>query len=171
MAQAVSPLFASGYTVIPEPQKIILGTHDFTFGRSWQLKVDKSVAADDVTLEALRNDLSTRFNVRLGASGGSGGILLLRIAPRSVQVGEALDVHKSVLAQQAYKIDLHAGSVTITANAPTGLFYGVETLVQLLRPDMGTLWLPTGSIVDWPDLQLRNTYWDDIHHLDASRFG
>ncbi len=165
-AQAVSPLFARGYTVIPEPQDVILGAHDFTFGRSWQLKVDKSVAADDVALEALRDDLSTRFNVKLGASDGSGGILSLRIAPGSVQVGQALDVHKSVLAQQAYKIDLRAGSVTITANAPTGLFYGVETLVQLLRPDMGTLWLPEGSIKDWPDLQLRNIYWDDIHHLD-----
>jgi hypothetical protein len=28
------------------------------------------------------------------------------------------------------------------------------------------LWLPEGSIVDWPDLQLRQIYWDDNHHLE-----
>ena len=72
----------------------------------------------------------------------------------------------NALEEQAYRIDLHSGMITITANAPTGLFYGVETLVQLLRPKMGTLWLPEGSIEDWPDLQLRQIYWDDNFHLD-----
>ena len=56
--------------------------------------------------------------------------------------------------------------MAITANSPTGLFYGVETFIQLLRPDFGKLWLPEGSIEDWPDLQLRFIYWDDNHHLD-----
>ena len=26
--------------------------------------------------------------------------------------------------------------------------------------------LPEGEIVDWPDLRLRQIYWDDAHHLD-----
>lgn len=166
MAQTVSPLFARGYTVVPEPQRVSLGIRDFTFGRSWQLKVDKSVAKGDVAVEVLREDLAARFNVRLGESGGPGGILSLRIAPGSVRIGKALDPHKSALDEQAYRIDLHSGSVTITANAPTGLFYGVETLTQLLKSNLGTLWLPEGSIEDWPDLQLRLMYWDDNHHLD-----
>ena len=70
------------------------------------------------------------------------------------------------LEEQAYRIDLHQGAVAITANAPMGLFYGVDTLIQLLRPKMGTLWLPEGTIEDWPDLQLRHIYWDDAHHLE-----
>ena len=166
LAQTVSPLFARGYTVIPEPQEVSLDAHDFTFGRNWQLKLDKSVAVNDVAVETLREDLSARFNLRLGASGGSGGILSLRIAPGSVQIGHALDINKKPLEDQAYRITLNSGRIAITANAPMGLFYGVETLIQLLRPEMGTLWLPEGSIEDWPDLQLRNIYWDDIHHLD-----
>jgi hypothetical protein len=59
---------------------------------------------------------------------------------------------------------MHKGNITITANASTGLFYGVETFVQLLRRNMGTFWFPEGSIVDWPD--------DDIMKkisLDSSR--
>ena len=48
----------------------------------------------------------------------------------------------------------------------TGLFYGVQTFVQLLKLQNGTLWLPEGEIEDWPDLELRIIYWDDAHHLE-----
>ncbi len=166
LAQTISPLFARGYTVIPEPQKVSLEDHDFTFGQSWQLKLDKSVTANDVAVETLREDLASRFNVKLGARGGSGGILSLRIKPGSVSVGTALDRDQGQLADQAYRLTLHRGTITITANAPTGLFYGVETLIQLLRPGMGTLWLPEGSIEDWPDLKIRHIYWENNHQLE-----
>ena len=130
------------------------------------MKLDKSVPADDVAVETLREDLATRFNVRLATSGNSAGTLSLRIEPGSVQVGNSLDKGEDKLADQAYRIELHRGSVQIIANAPTGLFYGVETFIQLLRPALGTLWLPEGSIEDWPDLELRHIYWDDNHHLE-----
>jgi hexosaminidase len=165
-AQVVSPLFARGYTVIPEPQQVSLETGDLAFDQSWQLKLDKSVAKDDVAVDTLREDLTQRFNIRLGAGTTTGGTVTLRIQPGSVALGTALDSDKRSLEEQAYRIEMHRAAITITANAPTGLFYGVETLIQLLRRDMGTLWFPEGSIVDWPDMQLRHIYWDDNHHLE-----
>jgi hexosaminidase len=165
-AQTVSPLFARGYTVIPEPQKVSLGAKDFTFDQSWQLKLEKGIDNDDVAVETLREDLASRFNTHFGKSGGASGTLSLQIAPGGVQIGKALAPDKESLKEQAYRIDLRSGLVTITANAPTGLFYGVETFIQLLRQDMGTLWLPEGTIEDWPDLQLRHIYWDDNHRLE-----
>ncbi len=65
-AQVVSPLFARGYTVVPAPQTVSLGARDFSFGSNWQLKVDKSVAPDDVAIDALRDDLVSRFHIQLG---------------------------------------------------------------------------------------------------------
>jgi hexosaminidase len=165
-AQTVSPLFARGYTVMPEPQKITLEAHDFTFGPGWRLQFDKSVASNDVAVEALRGGLADRFHIVLGGTRKSAGVVILRIAKGSVSIGKAQDSDRAALEEQAYRIDLHRGSVAITANTPTGLFYGVETFVQLLRHDLGTLQLPEGSIEDWPDLQLRQIYWDDNHHLD-----
>ena len=47
-----------------------------------------------------------------------------------------------------------------------GLYYGVVTFVQLLKPRDGVLLFPEGEIEDWPDLQMRQLYWDDAHHLD-----
>ncbi|MGH9325502.1 MAG: glycoside hydrolase family 20 zincin-like fold domain-containing protein [Terriglobia bacterium] len=165
-ARTVSPLFARGYTVLPEPQKVTLGSSDFTFGSSWPLKLE-GIPSNDVSVETLRQDLAGRFNVTLGQrSKTPGGVLTLRIAPGSVQIGEAQDPDRAALEEQAYRIDMKRQAVTIAANAPTGLFYGVETLVQLLRPSSGALWLPEGGIVDWPDLRLRQIFWDDDHHLE-----
>src|ERR1700722_12681991 len=165
-AETVSPLFARGYTVIPEPQRVSLGAKDFSFDQTWQVKLDRGVGKDDVAVEALREDLVSRFNLRLDKGGSGGGTLSLRIEPGSVQIGNALDQNKAALQEQAYRVDLHGGAIAITANAPTGLFYGVETFIQLLRRVTGTLWLPEGRIEDWPDLQLRHIYWDDNHHLE-----
>lgn len=152
--------------MIPQPQKVSLEAEDFLFGEGWQLRLDRSVPSNDVAVEALREGLSQRFHVSLDVHGSSSGVLSLRIAAGSVPIGQAQDSNKRALEEQAYRIDLHQGSVAITANAPTGLFYGVNTLIQLLRPENGTLSLPGGTIEDWPDLQLRHIYWDDAHHLE-----
>ena len=164
-ADTVSPLFGRGYTVIPEPQQVALGDHDFLFDSSWRLEIDKSVPSDDVAVEALRSDLAARFNLKLRSNGAT-SILSLRVSPGSVPIGTALDRDKNKLADQAYRIELASHAIRVTANASPGLFYGVETLIQLLSPRSGSLWLPEGTIQDWPDLQLRQIYWDDAHHLD-----
>src|SRR5260221_8472763 len=52
------------------------------------------------------------------------------------------------------------------ANAPAGLLYGAVTLAKLVKPAHGVLLLPEGHIEGWPDLQPRQLYWDDAHHLD-----
>ena len=165
-AETTSPLFGRGYTVIPEPQRVSLRSGDFIFASTWGVQIDKSVRSNDVAVETLREDLASRFNLRLAAGGSSTGVVSLKIAPGSVQVGNATDKNKDQLAKEAYRIELGGKSIQITANAEPGLFYGVETLVQLLRRHDGALWLPEGTIEDWPDLELRHIYWDDAHHLD-----
>jgi hypothetical protein len=162
----MSPLFGRGYTVIPEPQRVSLGSGDFAIGPNWGLQIDRSVQSNDVALETLRDDLASRFHVRLGTGNSPAGVISLRIASGSVQIGSAIDHNKDQLAKEAYRIDLSNKSIKITANAEPGLFYGVETLIQLVRRHEGALMLPEGSIEDWPDLELRHIYWDDAHHLD-----
>src|SRR2546426_326331 len=52
------------------------------------------------------------------------------------------------------------------ANAPPGLFYGAETLVQLVKVSGANLSLPEAEIVDWPDVEYREVFWDEQTHLD-----
>lgn len=165
---AESALVLRGYTVIPAPQQVILREAEFRVDSSWRLVLGEAVPPDDVAVEALKQDLKTRLDLTLREGRMEAGEprVLLDIRPGSVPIGEALDKDRDVLAAQAYRIKLLPKEIRITANASPGLFYGVETLVQMLKPHQGKLLLPEGELTDWPDLQLRLIFWDDAHHLE-----
>lgn len=165
LAAPLSPLFLRGYTVIPEPQKVSLTAADLAFGRDWRLETKGGVDPRDTAVTSLREDLEARHGIRLGAS-GSGPVVRLALSPGSVAPGNAAGSNKSALAEQAYRLEIAPAQITITANAPTGLFHGTRTLLQLPRLRDGSLWLPEVRIEDWPDLELRHIYWDDAHHLE-----
>ena len=162
-----SDLFGRGYTVIPAPQKVTLQADDFPFGGEWKIELGPGVEANSVAVESLRDDLKSRFGLSLNESVQAGGrTVRLELAPGSIEPGPAQDRDTDALAAQAYGIELSRARIRIRANADAGLFYGVETLVQLVKRRDHALLLPVGEIVDWPDLQLRQIYWDDAHHLD-----
>jgi hexosaminidase len=164
-AQTVSKLGASGYAVIPEPQEVELQSGvDLRFGPVWSLQSGPGVASGDIAQDSLRDLLKERFG--LNAPANTGTLVRLEIQPGSITPGKATGADKRAIADQAYRLETSPAGVTITANASEGLFYGVQTLVQLLRPRNGTLSLPQGRITDWPDLPWRHIYWDDAHHLD-----
>ena len=168
-AATSSQLFGRGYTVLPEPQMVDLKGEDFDFGTGWSLELEPSVKSNDVAVESLKDELHSRWHVVLGTTRHSQGgtrVIRLAITPNSVQIGRALDRDTQALADQAYKISLEPEAIVITANTATGLFYGTQTLVQLVKRAPDGLRLPAGAIVDWPDLELREIYWDDAHHLD-----
>jgi len=164
--QAVSPLFARGFTAIPQPRQVKLEPDDFRFGSGWRLEIGTGdVTRNSTAVLALEEDLESRFGIVLKTE-GSGPAVRLEMAPGSVHPGQAQDRDTEAIAAQAYRLELSPTAIRITANAEPGLFYGVETLVQLTKRSEGALWLPAGEIVDWPDLQLRQIYWDDAHHLE-----
>jgi hypothetical protein len=71
------------------------------------------------------------------------------------------------IAKQGYRLVIAPDRVDILGNSDQGLFCGVQTLVQLLKPGhYGKLALPAGTIEDWPALRLRFLHWDTKHHQD-----
>jgi len=163
-AQTLSPLASRGYTVIPEPRQVQLAPDDVRFGPGWSIDIGPGIARNDVAVDALREDVAARYG--LAPSPGGAFTVRLSIQPGSVVPGRTTDRDVRSIAAQSYRIEIGDSVAAVTANAPAGLFYGVETLVQLLRPRRGALWLPKGAITDWPDLNRRHIYWDDAHHLD-----
>ncbi len=167
-AATASALHARGYAVLPNPQRVTLGGKDFELTPGWRLEFGPAVKPDDTAIAILKEGLDERFHLALGESKkqSSSGTIKLAIVPGVVAAGEATDRDRPALAEQAYKLELSAGRVSVSGNTPTGLFYGVTTLLQLIKPQGGKLWLPEGEIEDWPDLELRVIYWDDAHHLE-----
>lgn len=163
-AQTLSKLAERGFTVIPEPQQVQLESTDLRFGSAFSVQRDARLDPGDDALESLRDHMEERFGLAPASSGGTA--VQFEIRPGSVTPGRVLDSDTAAIAEQAYSLQIGPAGVRLVANAPAGLFYAVQTLVQLLRSRDGALWLPRGQITDWPDLHLRHIYWDDAHHLD-----
>lgn len=162
----LSPLAARGYTVLPMPQKITLGVNDFEFNRQWRLELGPNLDAGDVSVQSLTEQLQERFHLTLSAGKIEGGLVRLAIVPHSVVAASATDADKNAIDEQAYRLEITRDRISVTGNTAVGLFYGVQTVIQLLKLQHGTLWLPECEIEDWPDLELRAIYWDDAHHLE-----
>src|ERR1039458_514533 len=87
-------LLARGYTVIPEPRNVVLSSGDFPFGPDWRVELGPGVPPDDVAVQTLREDLLSRFQLRLQPQANA-GVVRLAIQPGSVAIGQALDREKS----------------------------------------------------------------------------
>jgi hexosaminidase len=167
-AATATPLFARGYSVIPAPQQVEFRGGDFPI-RGWQVVRGEGIQPNDVAIEVLEQDLASRHGIAVSSRGEAGTrlpALRLAIKPGSVKIGEATDRDRDKLAEEAYQLDLSPDSIAITANAAPGLFYGAQTLIQLVKARGESKWLPQARITDWPDLQNRFIYWDDKAHLD-----
>lgn len=158
-------LWLRGYAVLPAPQKVALSGRDFPFGTDWQLQLGSGIAASDLSVATLQSGLDRTHGWRLQtAHDGKAGEKILRLELRP---GAAAAGTRPAIGRQAYLIELGPTRVTVTGNDQPGLFYGVQTLLQLLRSGVGTrVALPAGRIEDWPDLELREIHWDTKHHQD-----
>jgi len=65
------------------------------------------------------------------------------------------------IGDQGYLLFSDDSHLIVAANTGQGLFYGVQTLRQLLHPDGKTLICPAVSIRDWPSMEWRGVQ-DDI---------
>jgi hexosaminidase len=142
--------------LIPKPQQATWREGSFTIDR--QTSVVAIGAASGVG-EAVRTELGrvTGFPLPLKARSGSNALRFV-IRPRNGADPEG------------YRLEVDRSGVTVTASAPAGLFYGYQTLRQLL-PDAASgtkraqaRWtLPFGSVQDEPRFGWRGL------HLDVSR--
>ncbi len=63
--------------------------------------------------------------------------------------------------EEGYILKSTPESITIASYTERGLFYGAQSLKQLIRGHNGTFKIPSLTIIDWPDLEIRGMM-DDI---------
>ncbi|WP_321475572.1 glycoside hydrolase family 20 zincin-like fold domain-containing protein [uncultured Paludibaculum sp.] len=162
-AQSLSALAERGYHVLPLPQQIQLEPSDLRFGPTFSIQNNAGSSASEA-VASLQEHMAERFGLKPALTGGTP--LRFELRAGSVVPGPTEDSNTAAIAEQAYSLQIGQAGIHLRANAPAGLFYAVQTLVQLLQWRNGTLWLPSGRITDWPDLHRRHIYWDDAHHLE-----
>lgn len=72
---------------------------------------------------------------------------------------------------EGYSIQITDKKVVINAGGQAGLFYGCQTLLQLLEDaNAQQIEIPACTITDYPDIAYRAVHLDLKHHLDAGRY-
>lgn len=154
--------------VIPEPASITFGGDAFVLMDSASIVVDAGNAEASRTagLLALVLRPSTGFAVPISTTGAStSGAIVLRLSP------------DTELGAEGYRLTVGRDSVRITANAPAGLFHGVQTLRQLLPPQIEShltlspmAWtVPGVTIMDRPRYAWRGAMLDVARHFFTVR--
>jgi hypothetical protein len=89
--------------------------------------------------------------------GGKGRILVGRTGEPAVARELVLAGLSNAVPQQpeSYLISIGSRGALVTARDEAGLYYGAQTLRQLMRPAAGSIALAGGVIRDWPEMGLR----------------
>ena len=155
-----SVLFLAGICAVPEPQEVELAEGALALDPGATVACAAGTSeADRFAAEVLVEELKERFGLALTLAEADSGAVTLRR-------DEKLD-----LKEQGYSLVVTAEGVEIAGVDEPGLYYGVQTLIQLARRGpTGGVEVPCVTISDWPDIPRRAIHYDTKHHQDKAEY-
>jgi hexosaminidase len=144
--------------IVPEPATVVPSNATYRITpATW---ISAAGGRPRAIAEQLAGELRRSTGYPLPVVGFGHGGITLRVAKR----------HD--LGAEGYQLDVGSRGVTITADQPAGLFYGVQTLRQLLPAEAdaahrqpGPWTVPGGHIVDQPRFPYRGAMLDVSRHF------
>ncbi|QMW06410.1 beta-N-acetylhexosaminidase [Spirosoma foliorum] len=154
-AQAQSPI-----NLIPQPVSVQPQAGVFTLTKGTTIHYNQ--AEGKAVADMLSQQLNTPTGFGLAAKSGKTGKIQLNLTETpNVQLG-----------QEGYTLEASPKGVVITANRPAGLFYGMQTLTQLLPKEIAGKvvvtknWtVPAVKITDYPRFGWRGIMFDVSRHF------
>jgi hexosaminidase len=154
--------------LVPLPTSLATNSGDpFVLTNTTSIVVDPGYAEVSRTAELLALVLrpSTGFPLPISSGASASGAIVLRLSPNAA------------LGAEGYQLTSSRDSVRITANAPAGLFHGIQTLRQLLPPQIESQlilslmsWtVPALTISDSPRYASRGAMLDVARHFFTTR--
>ncbi|MHA7128774.1 beta-N-acetylhexosaminidase [Algoriphagus namhaensis] len=145
------------HQIIPLPTDVKVSSGAFALSKESSIQID----GDSQGLDWVGSHLAQKIEGALGdqilVSDAEGDIVL------RVEAGEN---------PEAYRIDISEDKVLIVASGEQGVFYGVQTLLQLMPNDIvankileGPILIPAGTIVDKPEYAYRGSMLDVARHF------
>jgi hypothetical protein len=156
--------------LIPQPKEVQLGDGNFRVRPTTKILVEFGHQEEDrIAAETLAEEIHDQsgLNVRISgekanAKQSRSAIILARLQDRRVKDFLASKGLKTdSIGDQGYLLFSDKTHLIVAANTGQGLFYGVQTLRQLIHKDDGHLVCPALSIRDWPSMEWRGAQ-DDI---------
>jgi hexosaminidase len=152
--------YNQGIHIIPAPLSLVEGEGCFTLNEATAFYAPTSEAERLATFFGARLRRATSYPLPLVGEDGANTIALL--------IDESLDVN-----DEGYTLDLAPEGATVKARTPQGLFYGMQTFMQLLPAEAespslvkGLAWTaPAVSVKDEPRFAYRGVMLDACRHF------
>ena len=159
---------ASCLAAAQAPPRLLPAPREAHFGAAAPLpaKIAVTVPGRDADDEFAAHDLEEAFKqlpAPTGPAAAAYRVVLLRAG--SVEAKALLAHHHlafdAAMQSEGYVLSVESHQATIVAASSAGVFYGVQTLKQLLPLSGGARELPTGTVRDWPAMRYRGIQ-DDL---------
>lgn len=152
-----------GLKLEPQPKEVQLREGGFQVGPRTKIFVQLGHQAEDrIAAETLAEEVQSQSGLKLNIFGmkaegkaEGGAIVLARLEDDRVRHFLARNGLKAdaAVGTKGYLLFSDRDHLIVAAHTGEGLFYGVQTLRQLLRPAGNGLICPAVGIRDWPSLQ------------------
>lgn len=146
------------FFLIPQPKKIEIRSGTYNFSNPYSESISNTnqfylQQLEDVIIQKFKTNPASAINkIRL-------------IKADSVEFDNIIHIEKLTppfaLGAEGYIISVSPESILILANENAGIFYGVQTLIQLINANVEENTIPCMVIYDKPDMQIRG-WQDDI---------
>lgn len=153
-------------SIIPQPREMAATTEPFRLDRRTHITLADPRSADDRFAAAdFIEDVKRTARVTLTTSRNRGhktiliGLIELPVIQSALN-GAAVAVPAN-LNDEGYVLSVNANGVVIGGQTAAGVFYGLQTLKQLVRGDSTNAFIQGVRIVDWPAMRWRGVS-DDI---------
>ena len=152
--------------IIPEPVEMKQGTGEFEISSSTTFYFSKLDANAKAIMDAINKDFSQAAGFSFKPVSGEA------VSKNSVQF-KLLSSADTAIGDEGYRLDVSSDRIIISANKPAGLFYGSQTLLQLLPNEIesnkrinNAKWtVPVVSIMDKPRFGWRGMMLDVSRHF------
>ena len=152
--------------IIPEPVEMKQGTGEFEITSKTSFFFSKLDANATAIMAAINKDFSQAAGFSFKAVQGEA------VSKNSVQF-KLLSSTDTAIGNEGYRLDVSSERIIISANKPAGLYYGMQTLLQLLPNEIesnqqvnNVKWnVPVVSIMDKPRFGWRGMMLDVSRHF------
>lgn len=152
--------------IIPQPQKMELRAGEFQLTPDTRIRVDRAARATARFLAAQLR-ASTGYPFRMATR------FFFQPATGSHTIVLTTENANTNLGAEGYELTVAPDSIVVRAAGEAGLFYGAETLLQLLPPEIystnvvknGDWRIPCVKIEDWPRFKWRGLMLDVSRHF------
>jgi hypothetical protein len=145
--------FDKTFRLLPKPQKI-----EFLSGKAFSVRDLRSLCLEGIAKRPVMDQ--PLFGLPLRSASGKGVLTL------------SLSKNKELpSSEEGYILEVKNGQITISSRGEAGLFYGCQTLQQLLEDakDQQTD-IPALKITDYPNVPYRAVHLDIKYHLDTDHY-